>query len=128
MDGKIIDDPNEIANGFNNYFASIGTKLASKFVINNDYLKYILTVNSRFNFRLILSIDKLSFAEHIHSKKLSIHKLSFAEYSSRLYPMIPSITHTSHNNNKYRHNLCLLRSIFLQHILKCKLDLLSFLH
>ena len=29
VEGKIIDDPNEIANGFNNYFASIGTKLAS---------------------------------------------------------------------------------------------------
>ena len=41
MDGKIIDDPNEIANGFNNYFVSIGTKLASKFVIHDDYLRYI---------------------------------------------------------------------------------------
>ena len=52
MDGKIIDDPNEIANGFNNYFASISTKIASKFAINDDYLKYMPTVNSRFQFRL----------------------------------------------------------------------------
>ena len=39
MDGKIIDDPNDIANWFNNYFASIGTKLTSKFAINDKYLK-----------------------------------------------------------------------------------------
>ena len=41
MDEKIIDDPNEVAYGFNNYFASIDTKLASKFAIN-DYVNIIL--------------------------------------------------------------------------------------
>ena len=44
MDKKIIDDPNEIANGFNNYYASISTKKVSKFAINDDYLKHMPTV------------------------------------------------------------------------------------
>ena len=73
MDGKIIVDPNDIANWFNNYFASIGTKLTSKFAINDKYLKkYVPTVNSRFKFRLISNneirsvINKLRNAPHGH--------------------------------------------------------------
>ena len=46
MDGKIISDQAAIANGFNNYFVSIGPKLASKMSSNVNPISYVKSINN----------------------------------------------------------------------------------
>ena len=46
LDGKIISDRAAIANGFNNYFVSIGPKLASKISSNVNPISYVKSINN----------------------------------------------------------------------------------
>ena len=47
MDSEIISDRGAIANGFNNYFVSIGSMLASKILSNVNPISYIKSINNR---------------------------------------------------------------------------------
>ena len=50
-DNLVIDDPAAIANGFNRYFANIGTSLAENFDLDNGFLEYLTDeINDRFSF------------------------------------------------------------------------------
>ena len=105
MDGKIIDDPNEIANGFNNYFARIGAKLASKkFAINGDYLKYMPTVNSRFKFRLISSSEMKSIINKLRNASPGHDFLPMSLFKDNIDHLIDVISYTC--------NLSLSKGIF----------------
>ena len=46
LDGEIISDRAAIANGFNNYFVSIGPKLASKISNNVNPISYVNSINN----------------------------------------------------------------------------------
>ena len=46
LDGKIISDRAAIANGFNNYFVSIGPKLASEISSNVNPISYVKNINN----------------------------------------------------------------------------------
>ena len=46
LDGKIISDRAAIANGFNNYFVSIGPKLASEISSNVNPISYVKSINN----------------------------------------------------------------------------------
>ena len=100
MDGKIIDDPNETANRFNklknnNYFASIGMKLAFQFVINDDYLKYMPTVNSRFKFRLISNNEIKSIINKLRNASLGHDFLPMSLFKDNIIDVITFICNLS---------------------------------
>ena len=104
MDGKIIDDPNEIANRFINYIASIGTKLASKFAINDDYVKCMPTVNSRFKFRLISNSEMKSIINKLRNASPGHDFLPMSLFKDNIDHLIDVIT--------YICNLILSKGIF----------------
>ena len=56
IDGEILNDPNKIANGFNNYFSNVAEKLQGKIhSLENEFSNFLKTPNE--NFFLFESAD-----------------------------------------------------------------------
>ena len=67
--GKILEDPSEIANAFNEYFISIGPSLANKTNKTNNFRKYLRNAyESRLYFEPITKHKTMKFIENLKNR------------------------------------------------------------
>ncbi|XP_078377802.1 uncharacterized protein LOC144660957 [Oculina patagonica] len=71
VNGVSVTDPTEISNEFNNYFATIGPKLASNFdpLENDNYQKYLTSTDKRFQLRPTSTNKVLSLLNKLNKSK-----------------------------------------------------------